>query len=317
MPAGSRLAVVGNLNADLWVQTVERFPRWDEELLVESARIELAGTAGYVLLACKGLGMSAFAVSTLGDDAFGQYVHASVEALGFETEGVEVLPGRQTSLGMIFIDPAGRRSILSTLGAHSEMDMEVVARHEAAIAGCTDVLICGSYLLPGLSPADVLPLARECRQRGQTVAFDPSWDPAGWGERTRRDTYELLREVDVYLPNEEELTHLTGQGDWPSALREVEGLAGEVVLKRGSEGAVFARDGERVSAPALPIAAVNTVGAGDVFDTAYLYARRQDWPPARRLQFACTLAGMVVSQPGTREYPSADAVEARRNSHHR
>ncbi len=57
------------------------------------------------------------------------------------------------------------------------------------------------------------------------------------------------------------------------------------------------------------VTAVNTIGAGDVFDAGYLYARRQGWAPARRLRFANALAALVVAQPGTRSYPDAGAVE--------
>ena len=68
------------------------------------------------------------------------------------------------------------------------------------------------------------------------------------------------------------------------------------------------RGNERIAVPGFPVDAVNTVGAGDVFDAAYLYARRLGWPPVERLRFANALAAMVVSQRGERIYPDADSV---------
>ena len=306
--AAPALAVVGNLNVDQWVRTVDRFPAWDEELLVDSARLELAGTAGYILQACRGLGIDAFVVSTIGDDVFGRFVLGRLRELEFDASGVEVLRGEETAVGMIFVGPAGRRGILSTTGAHARMDAAVAERHDGRIAGCEEVFLCGSYLLPRFGPAAALLSARALRARGQTVVFDPSWDPGGWSERTRRDTFELLGVVDVYLPNEEELMGLTGTSDPRAALAEVDGLAGETVVKRGARGAVFLGGGERVEVPGFAVDAVNTIGAGDVFDVGYLFARRLGWPPTQRLRFACALAAMVVSQPGTRCYPDAAAV---------
>ncbi len=310
MPAdlGAPLAIVGNLNVDQWVQTVERFPAWDEEVVVDSVRIELAGTAGYLLRTCHGLGLDAVVVSTIGDDMFGRFVQQSLGELGFDTGGVDVLRHEETSLGMIFVGPGGRRGILTTLGAHAQMDPAVADRHDLLVAGCAEVFLCGSYLLPRFGPAAARPYARALRARGQTVAFDPSWDPGGWGQATRRDTFELLRAVDIYLPNEEELRCLTGTSDVEAALDAVEGLLGETVVKRGAAGAVFASGGHRVTVPAYAVAAVNTIGAGDSFDIGYLYARRLGWSPERRLRFACALAAIVVSQPGTRSYPDADQV---------
>lgn len=304
------IGIVGNLNVDQWIQTVERFPHWDEELIVDSARLELAGTAGYLLLASRALGVPAVTVSTIGDDAFGAFLQEEMRVLGTVGDGVEVLPGRETCLGMIFVGSAGQRSIMGTLGAHAEMSPAVAQRHDDRIAACREVVICGTYLLPQFGPSAALPYARRLRERGQLVAFDPSWDPAGWTAETRAGTLALLPAIDVYLPNETELSHLTGEASLDDAVALVAGLAGEVVVKRGVDGALFARGDERITVPGFPIEAVNTIGAGDVFDAAYLYARRQTWPPEQRLRFANALAAMVVSQRGRRVYPDAEAVEA-------
>lgn len=308
--ADAPLAIVGNLNPDQWIGPVTRFPRWDEEILVGSARLELAGTAGYAALAASALGLPPVVVSTLGDDAFGRFTRDALAALGADVAGVEVLPGEETPLGMVFVGADGRRAIFSTLGAHARMGVEVATRHDDTVAACPDVLLCGAYLLPNFSPDLLLPYARRLRARGQTVAFDPSWDPAGWGEASRRVTLALLPEVDLYLPNDEELTHLTGAATWQAALDAVADLPGETVLKRGAAGAVYARGRERVEVPGFPIDAANTIGAGDVFDVAYLLARRRAWPPARRLRFACAVAALVVAQAGPRRYPDEATVEA-------
>lgn len=308
--AARPLALVGNLNVDQWVQTVARFPDWDEEVLVDSVRLELAGTIGYALLAARGLGLEAVVVSTLGDDAFGRFVLDALAGLAVDASAVETLPGAETAVGIVFVGPDGRRSILSTLGAHAEMGVATARRHDDTVAACAEVLLCGAYLLPRFSPADLLPYARGLRARGQVVAFDPSWDPGGWGERTRRDTLALLDAVDVYLPNEEELTRLTGTTSLDAALAAVAPLAGEIVVKRGAGGAVYAHGAERAAVDAFPVAAVNTIGAGDVFDVGYLFARRQDWSPEDRLRFANALAARVVAQSGPRSYPDAAAVQA-------
>lgn len=304
----SPVAIVGNLNLDQWIGPIDRFPDWDEEIIVGSSRLELAGTAGYMLQAALGLGMTGIVVSTIGGDPYGALVLDELRQLGAETGGVEVLPAAETCLGMIFIGSEGQRAILATLGAHAEMNLDVVCRHDDRIAACGDVLLCGMYLLPKLSAQDILPYAQAVRARGQQVFFDPSWDPAGWTPQTREGTLALLRDVDVYLPNETELLHLTGASDLDDALDQVCQLAGEVVVKRGADGALFASGSTRVDVPALPVSPVNTIGAGDVFDIGYLYARRLGWRPKDRLRFACGLAGMVVAQAGIRRYPNAAEV---------
>jgi ribokinase len=303
------LAIVGNLNVDLWGQPVSRFPSRDEEHIVDSARVELAGTAGYALLACEALGLETVTVSTIGDDALGQIILQSADRLNITLKDVEVLEGQETPLSMVFINTDGSRSIISTVGAHAHMDVDVVRSHDSSIAGCLEVFICGSYLLPQLGPAVIQEYALTARRRGQIVAFDPSWDPSGWNDRLRRETLELLHAIDVYMPNMQELSHVTGHADWQDAAREVSGIPGESVIKRGAQGACFIdHAGEWIEVPGFEVDAVNTIGAGDVFDMGYLYARRMAWTPRQRLEFASALAAIVVSQAGARQYPSLSTV---------
>jgi sugar/nucleoside kinase (ribokinase family) len=314
MPANlAPLGIVGNLNVDQWVQTVTRFPRWDEEIVVDSSRIAFAGTAGYMLLATEALGLPGFVVSTIGDDYLGTFLQEELKRIGADSTGVEIIPGGETCLGIIFVGPEGQRSIMAVLGVHEVMDADIAWKHDAGIAQCPEVMICGSFVLPRFGPAAALPYARELRARGQTVAFDPSWDPGGWGDEVRRATMSLLAEVDIFLPNEHELIGLTGAIDLPGAIatiRERPKGPRELVIKRGADGATFVSCDEEVSVPGFSIEPINTIGAGDVFDVGYLYARRLGWLPAERLRFACALAGMVVSQRGERVYPLAEAVNA-------
>jgi sugar/nucleoside kinase (ribokinase family) len=304
------IAIVGNLNLDICMRPVDRFPGRDEEHLVDSARVELAGTAGYALRAWAALGLDAFIISTVGNDAFGQMILQSAQQLGISLDGVAVIADRETPLSLVFVASDGSRSIMSTLGAHAEMSMDIVIGNDAEIARCQELFICGSYLLPQLGPADIRDYAQAAQARGQAVVFDPSWDPSGWGDRVQRETLDLLQVVDIYMPNDQELCQLTRHAEWRDAAQAIADLTRELVIKRGAHGAAYVAGGEWVETAGFEVEAVNTIGAGDVFDMAYLFARRVGWPPRRRLEFACALAALVVAQAGTRRYPSSDAVLA-------
>jgi sugar/nucleoside kinase (ribokinase family) len=303
------IGIVGNLNVDQIFATVSRFPKWDEELLVDSSHLELAGTAGYVALAAKALGMNPVVVSTIGDDPNGQFLRDGLAAAGIDDRNVVTVGGASTCIGMIFVGPEGQRGILSVLGAHEQMTVDVAMQVDAEIAPCREVFICGNYLLPHFSPRDVIPYARMCRERGQTVVFDPSWDPAGWTEATRAATFALLETVDLYMPNEEEICHLTATSCWQEAAQIVAPLTREIIIKRGASGAVHIAGDTVTDVPALSIVPVNTIGAGDVFDIGFLYGRRLAWPVAECLRFACAAATHVVAQSGPRTYPDRAAIE--------
>lgn len=307
-PDGSRIAIVGNLNVDQVVQTVTRFPEWNEELIVDSSHLELAGTAGYLAAAARGLGMDPFVVSTIGDDAYGAFIHRELAAAGIDPSGVVTLPGMSTCLGIIFVGEHGERSILTVLGAHEEMSVQVARDQDAGIAPCAEVFLCGSYLLPQFSPGLLVDYARELRARGQTVVFDPSWDPAGWPDAAQADTYALLAEVDLFMPNDEELARLTRTDRWQDGIDAIAHTGCQVIVKRGAAGAATRVDGVDIEVPGLQIRAVNTIGAGDVFDMGFLYARRQGWDIKRCLDFGVATASYVITQDGPRAYPDEETA---------
>lgn len=302
------IAIVGNLNVDQIVSTVTRFPEWDEELIVESSRVELAGTAGYLALAGRGFGMSPFVVSTVGDDANAAFLRRELIAAGIDTAGVATIRDAATCLGIVFVGDRGQRSILTVLGAHEQMSVAVAERHDDRIAACAEVFLCGNFLLPQFSPGLVTGYARGLRQRGQFVVFDPSWDPGGWQAQTCDDTLALLDHVDLFMPNQEELCHLTGTSTWEEGVAAIGSRARHTVIKRGALGAVSVDGKAVIDVPGLPIDAANTTGAGDVFDMSFIYGRRKGWEVRQCLEFACASAAYVVSQAGSRTYPDEHAV---------
>lgn len=302
------IAIVGNLNVDQIVSTMPRFPDWDEEVIVESSRLELAGTAGYLALAARGLGMTPFVVSTIGADEYGAFLRKQMEEAGIDDSGIDTISDTSTCLGIIFVDEQGQRSIITILGAHELMDVDIAERHDATVASCAEVFLCGNYLLPAFSPKLVTPYAERIRKRGQTVVFDPSWDPGGWTRETRQETLALLEHVDLFVPNEEEVCRLMETATWQDAVSRIDMPDLQVVVKRGALGAVSISGDDVVECPGLPVQAINTIGAGDVFDVAYLYGRRNGWDVKRCLEFACATAAFVIAQSGKRSYPDELAV---------
>ncbi|HYF79717.1 MAG TPA: sugar kinase [Symbiobacteriaceae bacterium] len=305
------MGIVGNFNADLVVGPVSHMPAWDEEVLADGCNLWTAGTAGYMALAAQALGMEPRIVSAIGDDQTGRSLLADLARRSIPTAGIALLPGERTPMGIVVVGPGGKRAILSFNGAHDRLDRAVYEGARASLAGCAELIICGTYLLPRLGPAEAAWIARGARQQGQLVIFDPSWDPAGWPAATRQATLALLSEVDIYMPNEPELLALTGAASWQEGLETVGRLCPEVVVKRGGEGAAALVAGQLTEVPALPVNVADTIGAGDSFDVGYLWARRQGWPVAQRLRFANALAGLVVASPDRSRFPGVDSVLAR------
>jgi 2-dehydro-3-deoxygluconokinase len=232
------------------------------------------GAESNVACHLAGLGVRAAWVSAVGDDPFGRAVVDFVAGHGVDTSGVVVDPDRPT--GVYFKTPGGVR--------YYRRGSAAAALGPALLA---DLPRADLVHTSGITPA----LSDSCRAlmtellhapRTHVLSFDVNRRPA-----LDQDP-ELLRDLaaraDVVLVGQDEAEALWGAAD-PAAIRRLLPGPREVVVKQAHRGAtVVGPDGATVFEPALRVAVVEEVGAGDAFAAGYLAALLAGEPPARRLR---------------------------------
>lgn len=172
----------------------------------------------------------------------------------------------------------------------------------------------GAVLAPGAE--DVLALVRRLRDVA-TISYDVNVRPAvtGTGPGVVARVERMAAASDLVKASDEDLAHL-----YP-ALPAAEAAAGlralgpaAVVVTRGGDGATWFGSGPAVEVASLPVAVVDTIGAGDTFGAgvidalwergrlgADVRAALPDLPPgeiADILAHAARAAAVTVSRPG-------------------
>lgn len=112
------------------------------------------------------------------------------------------------------------------------------------------------------------------KDSGAFVSFDPNYRRALWEneESFVKECKALLDRVDVLKVSLEEALMLTGEVSEEEALKTLETKVPLVLLTKGSEGAVCAKDGKRFVLPPVKANTVDTTGAGDIFFGTFLSA---------------------------------------------
>jgi ribokinase len=109
----------------------------------------------------------------------------------------------------------------------------------------------------------------------------------------------LLEHVDVVVLNEVEAAMLAGAGARPAeAAARLSGGARTVVATLGEAGGVWASRGRQGSFDAFPVAAVDSVGAGDCFCGALALSLCEGAETEDAIRFAAAAAALSVTRAG-------------------
>jgi ribokinase len=228
-------------------------------------------------------------VGRVGDDDAGAHLVQGLQVDGVSVDQVTVDAASPTGTALISVDGDGENTVVVIPGANSAVSPADVERARSAIDRSSVVVLQLEIPIETVAYAAALG-----RAAGATVILNPA--PAAALPR------ELLRTVDVLVPNAEEVARLSGVGapfDPASAARMLlDTGAHTVVVTLGAGGAVIVtHDSERDVAPFLA-RAVDTTGAGDAFVGNLAHALDQGQSLAPAVRFASAAAALSVQREG-------------------
>ena len=151
-------------------------------------------------------------------------------------------------------------------------------------------------------------LLRECHDGGIEVSMDCQHREQTLAQPLVR---EIISQLDMFLPNAVEAQRLTGKDSLDEAATLLAELVPMLVIKDGAQGARCWWQGRCCHAPALPGDPVDTTGAGDVFNAAFIAAHLDGAAPEVCLRQG-TVAGSLSTQGygGCSSAPDRDALQA-------
>ncbi|MCL6596617.1 MAG: carbohydrate kinase family protein [Firmicutes bacterium] len=300
--SGPAVVVAGNLNVDLTLAHVPDWPKWGTEVVLERADRRAGGVA-HAACALAALGVAVTVVAAVGQDADAAFLRSWLARAGVDASGVAVHPERATGLSVAVVRADGERTFFTLPGALlAEAPADLLAR--AGAFRPRWLLLSGLMLLPDGPPEPIVAEMARLSRLGTRVAVDVGWDPLGWPPRRLHLARSVLEAADLALLNADEARAL----GWEDARPRRSGA--KVAVKRGPLGARVGDDGGGWDVPATPAVAVDTVGAGDVWNAAFLAASlagQSAVPAAARANRVAAL--YVAAPPGPDRYPSRERLE--------
>jgi ribokinase len=283
------IAIAGEVYVDHIFTDFDHVPLPGEEVFAEQYRREAGGGTVNTACALARLGHHASIFGVFGEDEE-TWLRSRLRSFGVHVEHAcsSALPNALT----VSMSTTSDRSFLSYAGANRALNQYIALPDTMAELGAAQhvhfamplEVELARELLPGL------------RSSGCTVSIDPGWRKE-WFEDL--GCLDVLRLVDLFLPNETEAQLLTGYKEPEQVLRACAALGlGHTVMKLGPRGAAAFRNDRLYTMAPPDVQVVDTTGAGDAFDAGFIDAWLSGANIEEQLRRACICGSLSTRARG-------------------
>ena len=317
-PSRVRLTTVGYVSIDFTAE-LDRLPDREERRLAAAINKSLGGPAANVAVIAAGIGepyaVAASLITAIGVDQDSDWAAAELSRRRVE---LIVPPDRREARinrALVLVEGDGRRTIINEPSKLGGVDVEhfLEAVDPAGLTWCLHV---EGYQVPAQAA-----LVRKARARGFITSMQATGLQADWLRTHRKVVFE---QFDIVILHQESLQQLGDgdgwDGDVEAGIRRLSELAAAasgpwprvVVVTLGKDGAAAVLAGGVVlRAPALPVALVDTTGAGDSFVGCFLATWLNGCGAEESIRLACVAGSLQVTRFGAQEV-RPDAATLRR-----
>ena len=300
----ARIVVVGSSNIDMVVKS-DMIPRAGETVLGGDFVMVPGGKGANQAVCAAKLGADVKLVARIGDDVFGETSLQNFRTVGVDTAFVTKDPTAPSGVALIVVDRGGENAIVVAPGANHALMPADVDCAEQAIADADALVV--QLEIPQGTVAHAIDLAHSL---GVAVVLNPA--------PMRPIPTDVLRKVDVLVPNQHEAAGLLGKAgggadlDARSAAGGLMALGvGSLVITLGAKGAYAAAPGIAEFIEPMKVKAVDTTAAGDAFTASLACALAEGGDLIASARFAARVAAVAVTRMGAQpSMPSREAVDS-------
>lgn len=275
----------------------------------------IAGAESNTAIGLSKLGCSVSWVSRVGEDPFGEFLVNQIRAEGVDVE--HIIYDNDKKTGLMFKEPRGQETNVYYYRDDSaasnmkigDVDEKLVAEHKILhVTGITPALSDSCLEL-------TQKLYEIAKQQKRLVSFDPNIRKKIWKNKNLKPIIrEFALDSDIVLLGRNEAEILFDTNDSQRIFDTIfeKGRASYIGLKDGANGSSVATKDQILKFEPEKCDFVDSVGAGDAYNTGFLYGILNNQPLETIGKYANIIGAMVTETIGDIEgYPSKKMLNAR------
>ncbi|MFX1236540.1 MAG: ribokinase [Promethearchaeota archaeon] len=302
--------VVGSCNIDMNIYS-ERLPTPGETVTGGTFKQCFGGKGANQAVAAARAGVKTVFMGSLGTDLYGEQMIEQLNREGIDLCCVARDPSEASGVAFIFIDKNGENMISVAPGANARLSSQHILDNAEIIRNAS-VVIAQMEI-----PIETLEMLFKIAKQGNTIRI---LNPAP----LRNTSRELLKHVDVIVPNEGELFRLNSLLSFNSLefqnIRQIVQASfnisslgvNHVITTLGGKGCVVYSQGTEGAKRLLPlnVEAIDTVGAGDCFNGVMASKLCEGKDLLTAVRYATVAASIAVTRKGAQDsMPYKDEID--------
>lgn len=269
-----------------------------------------SGSSAIMISTVARMGHSCGIISGVGKDDFGECILNRLNKDGVDTSRVLVDPDNSTACAFVSYDHEGGRKYLFHWDRTPATEAKMPDVTEPALKEAKFLHVMGCALTARLEYGwEIVKTVKAMKKQGTKISFDPNvrvehlTNPVK-SKESFRIINEILAETNVFEPGIEELKLLTGEKDLDTAVKKCfrNPNLEILLLKMGSKGSrIYTRDGVIVEQGLYDLEVVDSTGAGDSSDGAFLCGLLEGKSIQESAQMAAAAGALNVAAFGPME----------------
>ncbi|MCM8782642.1 MAG: ribokinase [Candidatus Omnitrophica bacterium] len=294
------IAVVGSSNTDFSLR-VEKLPAVGETVLGKELFISGGGKGANQAACIAKLGGEVNFIANIGAEYFGNLSIKNLDKVGVDTRFVKKDRIHHSGTAFILIDKCGRNMIAVSAGSNMFLKASDIIKRADCIKKSRILLLQCEVPIEAVKAAVYL-----AKRFNKLIILNPA--PAC------KISKDILSKVDVLIPNEIELSMLTGVNvsdttlinrdtAVPDTLRKAATLllktgVGCVIITLGKKGVLLVTKGKTKFFKAKKVKVVDTTCAGDAFCGAFAFGLDNGKSIEEAIEFATCVAALTCTKVG-------------------
>lgn len=263
----------------------------DENSHVKELKIVPAGTGVNFSVALSKLGIKTYYLSSLSKDSFGKIIFNYLKESGVNYDLI-TFSKKKTAIIIIVLNNKGERISFANLKNASYIDTDFKKINNSFIEKISGIYISGGLLTEKNLNNRTFEFLDSIKDKTK-IFFDLNYRIGKDIKYFKEFAFKILDISHFIFTNESELSIIKKE-DFKRFLSE-----GKIfILKMGEKGSKIILENEEIFVPSFKVKSIDTTGAGDVFNAAFIYSYLNNYNYEKSLLFSNLVAALSTTRIG-------------------